>query len=498
MSSDEGTPRSFEAGIKLHLRRKSERDVMEEELRREEAELERLKEEERVRAVREQQKIEMFRLDEKTQQWVPPESDQDQNNSTCMESLCLHLRLHLAQFSHFSVRTVSPDFEEEDRKSDKDKDEKLSPAEPEQIEITPTIQVSSPTPESSPPSKRKMKRKDSKIQFGFSKPKRRDKSASMKSMTSIVENQGIIHEEAEEEEPEPEYIEMKEMTDTEEDQDKEDPNFLEEFWDTTKEAYGVHKAGAETLISSTNKVPEKVGEGLSSAVDTTVELAGRTTGVVQDATKDVPVHPFGKPKRKESQESEPSQVQKTDNESEKMGKNTSTNSSSSKSKSEPKAPSVQITEEPKQSSDNISVTPSKKKKRKSSVITFGFGNNKNKRKSSTKKPDMTPSAEPSLDATIQEMSILEEEEADQKPESEPPESVKVSEHDKESMASSKASSNIVQTFLTTTKEAFGTTKKGAESLVDKTNELKNSVMDHKQPAGGSQTEVIKRDDVSQV
>lgn len=63
-AEDRRRQRSFEAGIKLTVRAKTEEEVWMGE-----------KKEERVEAVKRQQKQEIFRLKEKTMEWVPTETE---------------------------------------------------------------------------------------------------------------------------------------------------------------------------------------------------------------------------------------------------------------------------------------------------------------------------------------------------------------------------------------------------------------------------------------
>ena len=576
-SSSEGKirgARSFEAGIKLGVRPKTEEEIFD-----------KLREEERAEAVREQQKKELFRLNEKTMEWVPPENatqtetntDENQHNQTlhdadCLQSFCLYLKLQLSQFSHFSVRTVSPDFDDAEKD---DEEERHSVA--EETEINPP-EAKQPEPESPPPIRNKdsrnykqNKRRDSGIYFGFGTKRARKKSAdSLSPVEDIVEDEKVYEVS---DEQLVEQIEEHSDTKLESETESSSVNFIEDFWETTKEAYGVQKSGAEVVIDKTRKgvsegtstvvdktleikdrtlektkeaandvyetsveikdatiertkkgatvvvdktvegtnivvdktleganvvvdttikgtevVVDKTVEGATAAVDKTVEIANKTVFAADDATKDVNVHPFG---RRQSPERYENNAPKNE-----LGENivvaddqNDLQISEEEKINEVESMSLQGQPEPK--TEKESVKSEKKKRRKSSVISFGFSN-KNKRRDSTKslKGSSRTSSRTSLQMeAVPEMEVVEEREEPPSELSEPlsrkSEPISQTKLEEESVKSSGSkssnSSNIIESFIVTTKEAFGTTKVGAEKVIDKTVEVKNSLFERREP-----------------
>ena len=576
-SSSEGDSRgarSFEAGIKLGVRPKTEEEIFD-----------KLREEERTEAVRKQQKKELFRLNEKTMEWVPPESAaqtednsyENQHNQTlhdadCLQSFCLYLKLQLSQFSHFSVRTVSPDFDD----AQKDDEAERHPV-AEEAEMEP-LETNQPDQESPPPVRSKEsrnlkqnKRRDSGIYFGFGTKRPRKKSVDSQSpLEEIVEDEKVYEVS---DEQLVEQIEEQSDTKLESETESSSVNFIEDFWETTKEAYGVQKSGAEVVIDKTRKgvsegastavdktleikdrtlertkeaandvyetsaeikdvtiertkkgatavvdktvegtnlvvdktlesanvivdttikgtevVVDKTVEGATAAFDKTVEIANKTVFVVDDATKDVNVHPFGK---RQSPKSDENDASKNDLEGDIVVANDENDVRNlEEEKINEDERSLQGQAETKQLQEEIPVKSEKKKRRKSSVISFGFSN-KNKRRDSTKslKGSSRTSSRTSLQMeTVPEMEVVEEKEepVSERSEpvsrkSEPISQTKLEEESVKSLGSkSSNSSNIIESFIVTTKEAFGTTKVGAEKVIDKTVEVKNSLFERKE------------------
>ena len=275
-------PRSFEAGLKLGVRPKTDDEIYEA-----------IRENERIEAVRKQQKEELFRLNEKTMEWVPPETDtsnredssEHQNNETtqtahdidCMQSFCLYLKLQLSQFSHFSVRTVSPDFDTEENEANRHVvvEDEEQPQESASPQTTPPP-VRSHSRESS--QSRHKKRRDSGLTFGFGSKRSKKKSGGSISPVAS-DNEGEKQDYLEIEEK----IEQSESSKVDSDTTSS-LNFIEDFWETTKEAYEVQKSGAETLIDTTRK---EVNEGTSTFVDKTMEMKDKTLEKTKDAANDV-------------------------------------------------------------------------------------------------------------------------------------------------------------------------------------------------------------------
>ena len=150
--------------------------------------------------------------------------------------------------------------------------------------------------------------------------------------------------------------------------------------------------------------------------------------------------------------------------------------------------------QPESQEKNEPVKPSKKKRRKSSVIAFGF-TTKNKKNDSANKiekpitdPPRTYPASSLQTDTIPEMEVVDEKDETSSEKSEPvshksePKSQRnpdgKSVKSVESAASN--STHIIESFLVTTKEAFGTTKAGAERVIDKSVEVKNSLFENKE------------------
>eukprot|EP00116_Pleurobrachia_bachei_P000507 sb/3460769/ len=313
---DKNNPKSFQAGLSVKFREKTDQDVVEENIRRALEEEEARRREERDRAVREQQYKEVLRLKDKTNEWVPPESEAGYNgdedggqetddgsrprvnqnaNGNCLDSLCLYVKLQLLQFSHFSVRTVSPDLEKHEAARKKEEEERLvREAEEarireeeeeafrrEQLRREAEMQENSRPPVRRKKSKRrsknskKRKNSGSGITFGFSNKKKSTASSSSSSSSSSKAPSlapSLPSERAPSEKP-PSTISSATTSTSQ--------NIIEEFWTTTKDAYGVQKAGAEALIDKTKDftkpVTDKFDKGAEEAKDKTVETYDEAT-----------------------------------------------------------------------------------------------------------------------------------------------------------------------------------------------------------------------------
>jgi hypothetical protein len=240
-------------------------------------------------------------------EWAnPPEKDQDKNNpdASCLQSFCLYMKLQLGQFSHFSVRTVSPDFENEhyedpDRTSvhsvsslEADEEMKTPPMSPEALEkeSSKVDKKKSSSPEKKRRKKKKKKKNNKGASFGLGFDNKDTSSSSSSSSSSAdeAEFQEILADKNESPNDEIDKpLENGESVLENGDADRDDvsskpdsPNmfqgYLEDLINTTKEAYGVQKAGAETVIDKTLEETKPIFDNVA---DTTVEMKDKAMTV---------------------------------------------------------------------------------------------------------------------------------------------------------------------------------------------------------------------------